>query len=155
MMFQNYITIEGRLTRTPEVKQTSTGKDFVNFGICYNKLKKLSEPNDKGYNYESIPNFFNLTAWNKNAIECLNFKKGESVTVSGSLCYDEWNDKITNEKKSKVYILVNSIKKIVSEKSNYTKKNNDVSNEYNNYDTNYKTEYTTYEDKQYPDDIPF
>ena len=158
MIYQNYITIEGRLTRKPELKTTSTGKILANFGICYNKPKKLSEPNDKGFYYDFEPNFFNLTAWNKIASQCENYEKGENVSISGCLCYDQWIDKTTNEKKSKVYILVSSIKKIVNEKlsSNYSKNYGDYSDKKEKINPYIDNSEPYIEDtKRFPDDIPF
>lgn len=112
MFYQNQILIEGRLCQTPQVKQTSNGKDYAQFSLCYNKPKKLSSPNENGYMYDLIPNFFNLTAWNKAATIASTFVKGDAVTVSGQLQFQNWIDKNTGEKKNKVSILVNSIKKL-------------------------------------------
>lgn len=119
MLYQNQILIEGHLTKKPELKKTKTGKNYSHFGLCYNSPKKLSEPNDKGFMYEYVPNFFNLTAWNKNALIANEMDKGQPVTVTGKLMYNSY----TNSKGLKinnVFILVESIKKL---EKNFYKKN--------------------------------
>ncbi len=115
MFYQNQILIEGRLCQKPELKNTKNGKEFTQFGLCYNKPKKRTEPNEKGYMYDFVPNFFNLTAWNKTAVTASKFNKGDPVTVSGTLSYETWTNE-RGEKQHKTLILVNSIKKLDVEK---------------------------------------
>lgn len=122
MLYQNHVLIEGRLTKKPEIFETKNGKKYSHFGICFNSPKKLNEPNDKGFMYDFIPNFFNLTAWNKIAEMASNYNKGETVTISGKLMYNTWEDKDGN-KKNGVFILVDSIKKIsFGDKKSYENK---------------------------------
>lgn len=112
---QNIVLIEGRLTKKPELCVTKTGKEYSHFSVCFNNVVKRKEANEKGYFYDFVPNFFNLTAWNKTAVKAAEFNKGDDVSVYGKLCYEEWTD-ANNNRKNKVYILVTSIKKLLDEK---------------------------------------
>ena len=114
MLYENNILIEGHLTKTPELKETKSGKNYCHFGVCYNDTKKLSSPNEKGYMYDFIPNFFNLSAWGKTAENAVKLAKGDPVSVTGKLCHSTWTDDEGN-KKDNIYILVRSIKKISKE----------------------------------------
>lgn len=116
MFYQNQILLEGRLTKKPQVNETLNGKKYSKFSVCFNKPKRLKEPNEEGYNYEFIPNFFNCTAWNLQAEKIAKYDKGESVSLIGELCFDTWEDKNTGEKRTNTYILVKEVRKLMYEK---------------------------------------
>ncbi len=58
-MSLNRIVIVGRLTRDPELRTTSTGKDVVEFSIAVNKRIKPAEGADA--------DFFRVKAWGQTA----------------------------------------------------------------------------------------
>ena len=150
MLYQNNVLIEGRLTKKPELAETKNGKKYSHVGLCFNNPKKLKEPNDKGYMYDLIPNFFNLTAWEKNAVMANEMEKGQNVTVTGKLMFDTWEDK-EGKKRNSVYILVDSIKKIDMKRKTVSSQicsRND--SEYNDDDELSETE-TAFQNE----DIPF
>ena len=113
MFFQNYITIEGRLTRKPELQTSKNGKDYCRFSICYNQQKKNKETDE----YESIPHFFNCVAFNYNAKTVANMNKGDPVNVSGKLQFSQWEDS-QGGRNTSVTILAENLKKLVIEKHN-------------------------------------
>lgn len=115
MFYNNFTIIEGRICQTPEIKETSNGRKYTRFSVCYNQPKKLNQPDEKGNEWTSIPNFFNVIAWNKNAEYCLNINKGDPLTIIGKLQYNEWKDE-NGFKKTSVEIIANSIKKLDVEK---------------------------------------
>ncbi len=112
MFFQNYITIEGRLTRKPELSTSKNGKEYCRFSICYNQQKKNKETDE----YESIPHFFNCVAFNYNARTVANMNKGDPVNVSGKLQFSQWEK--NGERNTTVTILAENLKKLVIEKHN-------------------------------------
>lgn len=114
MRFENHVIIEGRLSKKAELEKTESGKVFAKASICFNQFKKLEKPNENGYNYESIPNFFQIIAWEKNAEELSKINVGDAISIIGQLRYSAWEKE--GKKYSNVYILVSQIKKILIEK---------------------------------------
>ena len=111
MVFQNLVLLEGRLTSDIELKETSNGKKYAKFSLCYNQPKKLDYPNEKGYMYDYEPYFFNCIAWNKTAEKISLLKKGNLISLSGKLIFNQWEDN-NNVKRTNVSILTYSIKHI-------------------------------------------
>ena len=116
MNFKNFVLIEGRLCEKPELKQTKNGKSFCSFTVAYNQPHKLPQPNEKGETWESIPNFFSVSAWGRTAEAACSLEKGDPVSIPGSLRYDSWIDE-KNEKKSRTVILADSVRKLAYEAS--------------------------------------
>lgn len=75
----NRVVLVGRLTRDPELKTTTTGKNVVDFSIAVDKKFK---PNDGS----PTADFFRVTAWDKTAEFVANYlSKGRLVAVDGRL----------------------------------------------------------------------
>ena len=104
MFFKNQIDIEGRLCQTPELKTSANGTSYCRFSICYNQSKK-----DKATGaYSNIPHFFNCVTFKTLAENVAEYKKGDPVTIGGTLNYNSYEKDGT--KKTNVSIIVNSIK---------------------------------------------
>lgn len=104
MFFKNQIDIEGRLCQTPELKKSANGTSYCRFSICYNQNKK-----DKATgNYTNIPHFFNCVTFKSLAETVADFKKGDPVTIGGTLNYNSYEK--DGKKNTNVSIIVNSIK---------------------------------------------
>lgn len=131
MKFENHVIIEGRLSKKAVLEKTESGKVFAKASVCFNQFKKLEQPNQNGYNYESVPNFFPIKAWEQNAEELFKINVGEAISIIGQLRYSSWEKE--GKKYSNVYILVSQIKKILIEK----KSDDDEQNEY--IDVNFET----------------
>lgn len=100
----NQINIIGRLTKEVEIKYTTTGVAICNFSIANNESIKK---NDK---WEDYANFFDCQAFGNLADTCNKYlKKGNQVCISGSLHQDRWNDKTTNQARSKIVIKISDI----------------------------------------------
>jgi len=79
----NKAIIGGRLTGTPELKQTLQGVFVTTFTVAINRRGKQGEAD-----------FINCIAWRQTAeFICRYFKKGSSICVAGSLQKREWTDK--------------------------------------------------------------
>lgn len=75
----NSVVLIGRLTRDPELRTTTTGKNVCSFSIAVNKKFK---PQDGSPDAD----FFNIVAWNKDADYVVNYlTKGRLVAVEGRL----------------------------------------------------------------------
>jgi single-strand DNA-binding protein len=71
----NRVVLVGRLTRDPELRNTTTGKQVVNFGLAV----------DDRFNKDHT-NFFNISAWGSTADFVAKYlTKGRLVAVDGRL----------------------------------------------------------------------
>ncbi len=71
----NRVVLVGRLTRDPELRNTTTGKQVVNFGLAV----------DDPFNKEHT-NFFNISAWGSTADFVAKYlTKGRLTAVDGRL----------------------------------------------------------------------
>jgi single-strand DNA-binding protein len=88
-MSLNRITLCGRLTRDPELRTTSTGKDVVEFSIAVNKRIKPAEGADA--------DFFRVKAWGQTASYVGEYiGRGRLVSVDGRLESRKYTDKDGN-----------------------------------------------------------
>lgn len=100
----NRIVITGNLTRDCELQATQRGTQVLTFGIASNRSAK----NHQTGNYDSIPNFFEVTMYGTRA-ETLSrlLEKGQKVMVSGALRYSQWEK--DGQKRSRVFIVADDI----------------------------------------------
>ena len=111
----NTITITGRCTKAPEVKSVKGRKEntaVAKFTIAVNKNADTTF-------------FFPVVAWGALAEALEKYvNKGDKVTVSGYLAYEEWkNDK--GEKRSKVYIVAQSVEFMTKSENGKAKQDDD------------------------------
>ena len=75
----NYVSMIGRLTKTPEIRQTNTGKNACTFTLAVNRRYK-------GADGKTTADFFSVQAWDKLAELCARYlDKGSKVFISGEL----------------------------------------------------------------------
>lgn len=81
----NKVIIGGRLTNTPELKQTQSGVSVCSFSIAVNRKTAKDQ--------EQKADFIKCTAWRQTA-EFLSryFSKGSSICVVGSIQTRTWKD---------------------------------------------------------------
>lgn len=83
----NIVGISGRLTRDPELRTTTSGKQVTSFTLAVN-----------GYS-ESDTSFIEVVAWNKTAEVVASYThKGDLLTVSGRLQQRKYEDKSGNSR---------------------------------------------------------
>ena len=100
----NNYALSGRLTRDPELRKTPSGTSVCDIGICYNERVK----NAAG-EWEDKPHFFTAVAWAGIAeAVARDLKKGDQVTLAGSLIYDSWESP-EGEKRSQVKLRVEDV----------------------------------------------
>ncbi len=93
----NLVIQLGHLTRDPEVRTTGSGTPVLNCAIATNR----SVP--KGDGYVDEPTFVEFTMWGKRAEAFARFhSKGSRACLSGRLTMDEWDDRTTGQKRSKL-----------------------------------------------------
>ena len=105
----NNVILLGRLTRDPELKNTSTGKSVVSFSLAV----------DKG---NDSANFFEVTAWDKLAEIISEYTfKGSKVLVQGKLDQQTWDGK-DGKKQSKIIVIANDLTFLDSKTDDSTRK---------------------------------
>jgi single-strand DNA-binding protein len=101
----NKVLLIGNLTRDPELRRLSDGSSTVDLVLALNR-KYLGKG---GQEVEEVT-FVNVTAWEGQAEACAqHLKKGSPVHVEGWLKMDEWQDKATGEKRSKLKVRADRI----------------------------------------------
>ena len=88
----------GNLTRDPEVRYTSSGTAIAKLGIAVNRYWR----NQEGQQQEETT-FVDVDAFGKQAETIGQYlKKGRPIMVEGRLKLDQWDDKQTGQKRSKM-----------------------------------------------------
>ena len=89
----NHITIQGRLTRDPELRRTGSGVAVASFTVAVDR--------DFATNGEKETDFIDCVAW-KQTGEFVSkyFAKGRMIVVSGRLQIRNWNDKDGNKRRT-------------------------------------------------------
>ena len=83
----NKVTLGGRLTADPEIKQTPNGIPVVTFSIAVNRRFRSND------NQQPTTDFFNVTAWRALAEHIGRYyRKGSSICVIGSIQNRSWTD---------------------------------------------------------------
>ena len=95
----NQVILMGRLTRDPEQRTTTTGKNIASFSIAV----------DRG-GQDDQADFFDITAWERLADLVMQYlSKGRRVLVQGRLRQDSWDDKETGKKRSRVEVTATDV----------------------------------------------
>jgi single-strand DNA-binding protein len=100
----NKVMLMGNLTRDPEMKYTPKGTAIANFGIAVNR----NYSTEGGEKREEVT-FIDIEAFGRTA-EIIGeyFKKGRPIYVEGRLKLDQWDDKTTGKKMSKLRVVADS-----------------------------------------------
>ncbi len=95
----NQVILMGRLTRDPEQRTTTTGKNIVSFSIAVDRAGQ-----------DDQADFFNVTAWEKLGDLVMQYlSKGRRVLVQGRLRQDSWDDKESGQKRSRVEVTATDV----------------------------------------------
>jgi single-strand DNA-binding protein len=100
----NRVILAGNLTRDPEMRYTPSGTAVAKFGLAVNRSWK----NDSGQKQEEVT-FVDIDCFGKQA-ELMGqyLKKGQSLLLEGRLKLDVWDDKQTQQKRSKLNVVMES-----------------------------------------------
>ena len=84
----NKVTLGGRLTADPELKQTQSGVSVVSIGIAVNR--RFSGKDGQ----QPEVDFFNVIAWRERAdFIARYFRKGSSICIVGTIQNSSWVDR--------------------------------------------------------------
>ncbi len=96
----NKVYLMGNLTRDPELRRLANGTAVTDLGLALNRNYNTKD----GERREEVT-YVDVTVWDRQAETCVEYlKKGRPVFVEGFLKMDQWDDKTTGEKKSKLKI---------------------------------------------------
>jgi single-strand DNA-binding protein len=98
----NKVILAGNLTRDPELKYTPKGTAIARIGLAVNRQWK----SETGEQKEEVT-FVDIEAYGRNAeILAQYVKKGRPLLVEGRLKLDQWEDKNTHQKQSKLKVVL-------------------------------------------------
>jgi len=104
----NNITIIGRAGRDPETRFFESGSQVCNLTLACSGIKR-DEPTT----------WFNLEIWGKQAQVAADYvRKGSQIAVNGSIRTEEWTDRATGDKKSKLVVNVQRLQLLGSKTDN-------------------------------------
>ncbi len=98
----NKVILAGNLTRDPEMRYTPKGTAIASFGLAINRRWKT----ETGENKEEVT-FVDVDAFGRQAeVICQYMKKGRPFLMEGRLKFDQWEDKNTHQKQSKLRVVL-------------------------------------------------
>jgi single-strand DNA-binding protein len=98
----NKVILIGNLTRDPELRYTPKGMALAKFGLAVNR-RWNSETGEQ----REETTFVDIDAFGKQAeTVCQYMKKGSPILVEGRLRLDQWDDKQTGQKRSKLGVVL-------------------------------------------------
>ncbi len=100
----NKVILAGNLTRDPELRYTPKGTAVAKIGMALNRTWK----SESGETKEEVT-FVDVEAFGRQAEVISQYmKKGRPFLVEGRLKLDQWEDKNTHQKQSKLKVVLES-----------------------------------------------
>src|SRR5881227_1319197 len=98
----NKVILAGNLTKDPELRYTPKGTAIAKFALAVNRTWK----NEAGETKEEVT-FVDVDSFGRQA-EVIGqyFKKGRPILMEGRLRLDQWDDKQTGQKRSKLGVVL-------------------------------------------------
>ena len=101
----NKVILVGNLTRDPELRYTPKGTAITKFGLAVNRTWK-----DEGGNKKEECVFVDIDAFGRTAENVGKYmRKGSPILIEGRLKLDTWDDKQTNQKRSKLGVVAETV----------------------------------------------
>lgn len=98
----NRVLLIGNLTRDPELRVTPKGTAICQFGLAVNRTFK----DESGGNREETT-FIDVEAWGKQGELISKYcTKGRPLFVEGRLKLDQWEDKTSGQKRSRMRVVL-------------------------------------------------
>lgn len=100
----NKVILAGNLTRDPELRYTPNGKAIAKFALAINR----NWTTETGEKREEVT-FVDIDAFGRQAEVIAQYlKKGRPLLMEGRLKLDQWDDKQTGQKKSRLGVVLES-----------------------------------------------
>jgi single-strand DNA-binding protein len=105
MAYLNKVFLIGNLTRDPELRVTPKGTAICQFGIAVNRQFK-----DESGATRDETTFVDIEAWGKQGeLVSKYLTKGSPAMVEGRLKFDQWEDKTSGQKRSKLKVVLDNV----------------------------------------------
>ena len=105
MAYLNKVFLIGNLTRDPELRVTPKGTAICQFGLAVNRQFK-----DESGQTRDETTFVDIEAWGKQGeLVAKYLTKGSPAMVEGRLKFDQWEDKQTQQKRSKLKVVLDNV----------------------------------------------
>lgn len=105
MASYNKVVLMGNLTRDPELRYTQSNLAVCKVGMAVNRRVKDSQTDQ----WREEATFVDVTIFGKRGEAFEKFhKKGASAFIDGELRFDQWEDKESGQKRSKLYVVANN-----------------------------------------------
>ncbi len=99
----NRVILAGNLTRDPELRYTPKGTAVAQIGLAINRAWRDQETNE----LREEVTFVDAEAWGRTAETIGQYmKKGSAILIEGRLKLDTWDDKQTQQKRSKLKVVI-------------------------------------------------
>ena len=100
----NKVILMGNLTRDPETRYAQSGTAIVKFSLAVNRRFQ-----DGDGNWRDEASFIDITMFGKRGEAFARFhSKGKPAFIEGSLRLDQWEDRETGQKRSKLYVVADN-----------------------------------------------
>jgi len=110
MASYNKVILLGNLTRDPELRVTPKGTAICQFGLAVNRKFRDAS----GSTREEVT-FVDIEAWDKQGENISKFcTRGSPLLVEGRLKLDQWDDKTSGQKRSKLKIVLENFQLVSS-----------------------------------------
>ena len=98
----NKVYLIGNLTRDPELRVTPKGTAICQFGLAVNRQFK-----DESGAQRDETTFVDIEAWGRQGETISKYvTKGRPLFVEGRLKFDQWEDKTSGQKRSKLKVVL-------------------------------------------------
>lgn len=95
----------GRLCKDPEIKYLANQTAVASLSVAVSDSKKV------GDRWEEVPVFIDIEVFGQPAeFICQYGKKGSQIIVEGKLRLDQWTDKNTGDKRSKLKVVADNLR---------------------------------------------
>jgi single-strand DNA-binding protein len=110
MAYLNKVFLIGNLTRDPELRTTPKGTSVCQFGIAVSRQFK----DESGATREETT-FVDVEAWGKQGeLVSKYLSKGSLAMVEGRLRFDQWEDKQSGQKRSRLKVVLENVQFLTS-----------------------------------------
>ena len=105
MAYLNKVFLIGNLTREPELRTTPKGTAICSFGLAVNRQYR-----DEAGTAKDETTFVDIEAWGKQGeLVAKYLTKGKPCMIEGRLRFDEWQDKTSGQKRSKLKVVLDNV----------------------------------------------
>jgi single-strand DNA-binding protein len=105
----NKVILMGNLTRDPQVRYTPSGTAVADIGLAVNRVWYDKQSQSR----REDTTFIDVTVWGRQAeIAGEYLAKGRSVLIEGRLQLDQWDDRESGQKRSKLKVVCENLQMV-------------------------------------------